>query len=232
MDFDVQNYAVVSIGSLDIWITESLVVSWVIMAILVVFAIVVRIKLRSFKEIPAGFQNVIEAIIEAFDKFAVNSTGPKLSWIGGWFFTVFSFLMVANMSGLVVGVRPPTADWPVPLALALVTFFLLQFVGLRYRGWDYVKSYFEPVFVFFPINVLGELSRPVALSFRLFGNVLGGMILLSLIYGLAPLALQIVLPFALHIYFDIFAGALQAFIFTVLSLTYLGLASTHSSENQ
>ena len=230
MNFDVQNYGVISIGSLDIWITESLVVSWAIMAILIIFAIVVRVKLRKFKEIPSGFQNVIEAIIEAFDKFAEKSAGPKLYWIGGWFFTVFMFLLLSNTSGLILFIRPPTADWPVPLSLALITLILLQFVGLRYRGWDYVKSFFKPVFIFFPVNILGELSRPVALSFRLFGNVLGGMILVSLIYGLAPAVLQFILPFALHIYFDIFAGVLQAFIFTVLSLTYLGVAATHSSE--
>ena len=230
MNFDVRNFGVVNIGNQELWITESMIVTWVIMAIMIVCAIFVRIKLRKFKEVPSGFQNVVEAIIESFDQFTVKSAGPKLSWLGGWFFTVFFFLMLSNTSGLVIFVRPPTADWPVPLALALTTLFLLQFAGIRYRGWDYVKSFFQPVFVFFPINILSELSRPMALSFRLFGNVLGGMILVSLIYGLAPVILQFVLPFALHIYFDIFAGVLQAFVFTVLSLTYLGLASTHSKE--
>jgi len=230
MNFDVRNFGVITIGSVDIWITESIIVAWGIMALLIIFAIIVRIKLRNFKEVPTGFQNVIELIIESFDSFVVRSAGPKLSWIGGWFFTVFSFLMVSNMSGLVLFIRPPTADWPIPLGLALITFILIQFVGLRYRGWDYIKSFFEPVFVFFPINILGELSRPIALSFRLFGNVLGGMILVSLVYALAPLVVRFFLPAVLHLYFDMFAGVLQAFIFTVLSLTYLGVAATHSSE--
>ena len=230
MNFDVRNFGVISIGSIDIWITEALIVTLGIMALLIIFAVIVRIKLRNFTEVPSGFQNVIELMIESFENFVIKSAGPKLAWLGGWFFTVFSFLLVSNMSGLLLFIRPPTADWPTPLSLALITFVLLQFVGLRYRGWNYVKSFFEPVFIFFPVNVLGELSRPVALSFRLFGNVLGGMILVSLVYALAPMVLMLVLPFALHIYFDIFAGALQAFIFTVLSLTYLGVASTHSDE--
>ena len=230
MNFDVRNFGVVHIGSFEIWITETLLVSWGIMLLLVIFAVIVRIKLRKFKEVPSGFQNVIELIVESFDSFVSKSAGPKLSWIGAWFFTVFCFLMLSNMSGLVLFIRPPTADWPTPLGLALITFVLLQFVGIRYRGWDYIKSFFEPVFVFFPVNVLGELSRPIALSFRLFGNVLGGMILVSLVYALAPMALRLILPAVLHLYFDVFAGILQAFIFTVLSLTYLGVASTHSSE--
>ena len=230
MNFDVRNFGVISIGPIDIWITESIIVAWGVMALLVVFAIIVRIKLTKFKDVPTGFQNVIEFAIESFDGLVNRSAGPKLSWIGGWYFTVFSFLLVSNVSGLILVIRPPTADWPIPLGLALITFLLIQFAGLRYRGWDYIKSLFEPVFVFFPINVLGEISKPIALSFRLFGNVLGGMILVSLVYGLAPLVVQLVLPAVLHLYFDVFAGVLQAFIFTVLSLTFIGVASTHSSE--
>jgi len=230
MNFDVRNFGVISIGPIDIWITESIIVAWGVMALLVVFAIIVRIKLTKFKDVPSGFQNVIEFAIESFDGLVNRSAGPKLSWIGGWYFTVFSFLLVSNVSGLILVIRPPTADWPIPLGLALITFLLIQFAGLRYRGWDYIKSLFEPVFVFFPINVLGEISKPIALSFRLFGNVLGGMILVSLVYGLAPLVVQLVLPAVLHLYFDVFAGVLQAFIFTVLSLTFIGVASTHSSE--
>jgi len=230
MNFDVRNFGVIDIGPIEIWITESIIVAWGIMALLIIFAIVVRIKLTKFKEVPTGFQNIIEIIVEAFEGLVIRSAGPKLAWLGGWFFTVFAFLMVSNMSGLILFIRPPTADWPIPLGLALITFFLINFAGLRYRGWDYIKSFFEPIFIFFPINILGEISKPIALSFRLFGNVLGGMILISLVYGLAPMFVQLVLPAVLHLYFDIFAGALQAFIFTVLSLTFVGVAATHSSE--
>ena len=231
MNFDVRNFGVISIGSIDVWITEALIVTLGIVALLIFFAIIVRIKLRKFSEVPTGFQNVVELMIESFENLVIRSAGPKLSWVGGWFFTVFSFLLISNLSGLFIFIRPPTADWPTPLSLALITLILLQFAGLRYRGWDYVKSFFQPIFIFFPVNVLGELSRPIALSFRLFGNVLGGMILLSLVYALAPMVLRLTLPFVLHVYFDIFAGALQAFIFTVLSLTYLGVTSTHSRES-
>jgi len=230
MNFDVRNLGVINLGSIEIWITESIVVAWAIMALLIIFAVVVRVKISKFKEVPTGFQNVVEIMVESFEGLVIRSAGPKLAWIGGWFFTVFAFLLVSNMSGLILFIRPPTADWPVPLGLALITFFLIQFAGIRYRGWGYIKSLFEPVFVFFPINILGEISKPIALSFRLFGNVLGGMILVSLVYGLAPMVVQLFLPAVLHLYFDIFAGGLQAFIFTVLSLTFVGVAATHPDE--
>ena len=229
MDFDVRNFGVINIGPIEVWITETLIVTWIIIAILTLFAIIVRIKLRSFTDEPKGFQNFIELTVEGFGKFFDNSAGEKLSVLGGWFFTVFAFLLVSNTIGI-FGVRPPSADWPLPLGLALITFILIQVVGLRYRGWGYLKSFFEPFFPFFPINVLGELARPISLSFRMFGNVLGGMILLQLVYGIAPVVLRFILPWALHVYFDIVSGMLQAFIFTVLSLTYLGVVSKTADE--
>jgi len=195
-----------------------------IMLILIIFAVVVRIKLSKFKEIPTGFQNFVELIVEMFENFVAGSAGAKLSWVGGWFFTVFSFLLLSNMSGVVWFVRPPTADWTVPLSLAIITVVLMQAVGVWYRGWDYISKFFKPFFLFLPINILGELSRPISLSFRLFGNVLGGMILVSLVYALTPTVVAMFLPVVLHAYFDVISGAMQAFVFTVLSLTYLGLA--------
>jgi F-type H+-transporting ATPase subunit a len=110
--------------------------------------------------------------------------------------------------------------------LAFASFLLFQFAGLMCRPKAYLKGIFlEPVFIFAPINVIGELAKPVAMSFRLFGNIIGGMILMQLLYGLAPYALRFVFPAALHLYFDLAAGALQAFIFTMLSITFVGIAA-------
>jgi len=230
LDFDIHTHWVFFIGSFEVWVTDTLIFTIAIMLLLILLAIVVRVKLRNFQEVPTGFQNFIELAVETFDKFVINSAGPKLAWMGGWFFTVFTFILVSNFSGLFVFVRPPTADWTVPLALAIITVGLMQFIGIKYRGWEFVKGFFKPVFLFFPINVLGELARPISLSFRLFGNVLGGMILVSLIYAIAPTIVAMILPVVLHAYFDIISGAMQAFVFTILSLTYMGLASAYSGE--
>jgi len=226
INFDINTYWVVNIGPIELWITDTLIVMGGIMLILIAFAIVVRIKLRKFQEIPTGFQNFVEFCVETFEGFVETNAGAKLSWVGGWFFTVFAFLLLSNMSGIFSFIRPPTADWSVPLALALITVVLMQAVGIWYRGKDYLKGFLKPMFLFLPMNILSEISRPISLSFRLFGNVLGGMILVSLVYALAPMVLALFLPVILHAYFDIISGALQAFVFTVLSLACLGLATS------
>jgi F-type H+-transporting ATPase subunit a len=219
-----KNIWILEIGGVEVWITQTIVNTWIIMAILIVFAVIVRIKLRNFKEEPTAFQNAVEMMVETFDRFVRGSAGEKLSYLGNWYFTVFVFILISNLSGI-IGMRPPTADWNMTLAIALSTFALIQFAGVKYRGWSYIKSFFEPNFVFFPLNLVGELARPISLSFRLFGNVLAGMIVMLLIYNVAPVAARFVLPAALHAYFDIASGAIQTYIFCVLSLSFIGGAA-------
>ena len=202
------------------YVTESMLASWIIMAVLVLFAVIVRIKLKSFQEVPKGFQNVVEAAVEMMSDFAKSTMGEGMEFFGGYFFGVFAFILLSNYSGL-VGLRPPTADLAATAALALCTFVLIHVTGIKRRGGRYFKEYFAPNPVFFVLNVVGELSKPISLAFRLFGNMLGGTIIIGLVYAMLPVALRIALPGVLHIYFDIFAGALQAFIFTVLSMTFI-----------
>lgn len=220
MNFNVDNLWVLKIGGLEIWITRTIFNTWIIMLILIAVAILVRVKLRKFTEIPKGFQNVIEAAVEMFDNFMQDTVGDRLMSLGTWFFTVFAFILVSNLSG-VFGLRPPTADWTTTFALSLATFVIMNFMGIKYRKKAYIKSFFEPHPVFFPLNFLGELAKPVSLSFRLFGNVLAGLILMTLVYSLAPMLLRFGIPAALHAYFDVFLGALQTYIFCVLSLMFI-----------
>jgi len=228
LDFTIKNLWVFKIGGVEVWITETIVNTWIIMLVLTIFALVVRMNLRKFRPVPSGFQNVVEAIIEAFDGFVQSSAGEKLMFLGNWYFMAFFFILTSNLSGL-VGLRPPTSDWTVTFAFALVTFVLIQVVGVKFRKGAYVKSFFEPHPVFFPLNLIGELARPISLSFRLFGNILGGMILISLIYTLAPIYVRFAIPVALHAFFDVIAGVLQTYIFCVLSLSFIGaMAATDS----
>ena len=224
MDFGVKNLWVIDIAGVEVWITETIVNTWIIMLLLTAVAVFVRLKLRAFKEIPAGFQNAVEAIIETFDGFVRGAVGDKFMYLGNWFFMVFAFVLVSSLSGI-VGLRPPTADWATTFALAMATFALIQAMGVAHRKGRYLKSFFEPTFVFFPLNIIGELARPISLSFRLFGNVLAGMIFMSLVYGLLPIYMRFALPAALHAYFDLFSGVLQTYVFCVLSLTFISTAS-------
>lgn len=220
MDFSVENIRVLNIGGVEVWITRTIFNTWLIMLFLVALAVIVRLRLRKFTEIPKGFQNAVESVIEIFEGFALNALGEKLLPLGKWFFTVFAFILASNLSGM-IGLRPPTADWATTFALALATFILIQAMGIRYRKGQYIKSFFEPHPVFFPLNAIGELARPISLSFRLFGNVLAGFILITLVYNLTPIFARFGLPAALHAYFDLFSGVLQTYIFCILSMMFI-----------
>ncbi|MGI5935874.1 MAG: F0F1 ATP synthase subunit A [Oscillospiraceae bacterium] len=220
LDFNIDNLWVLEIGGVEIWITRTIFNTWIIMAVLIAVALFLRFKLRRMEVIPRGVQNAVEAVVEIFDGFMRNTGGEKLMTLGKWFFAVFAFIFVSNISGL-AGLRPPTADWATTIALALATFVMIQAMGIKYRKKAYLKSFFEPIFIFFPLNLIGELARPISLSFRLFGNVLAGMILMTLVYQMAPIILQFGIPAALHAYFDLFMGALQTYIFCALSIMFI-----------
>ena len=220
MGLNVDNLWVLNIAGVEVWITETIFNTWLIMLFLIVLAIVTRIKLRNFKIIPTGFQNAIEAVVETFHNFAVNTLGEKLSYIAPWFFMVFVFLLSSSLFS-VFGLRAPTADWATTFALAFASFALMLFMGFKHQKGEYLKSFFEPHFIFFPLNLIGELAKPVSLSFRLFGNMLSGTIILTLYYALTPIFVQFGIPSLLHAVFDVIFGALQTYIFVIISLMYV-----------
>lgn len=190
------------------------------MAIVLVLAIFLRIKMLSFRDEPSGLQNFLEFIVETMENFTKSTIGKELAGLDAYFFGVFAVILLSNYSGL-FGLRPPTADLSTTLALALTTFAMIHILGIRNQKGKYFKEYLEPVPLFLPMNIIGELSKPISLSFRLFGNMLGGYIIMRLVYALLPRAFTFLLPSVLHFYFDLFAGALQAFIFVVLSMTFI-----------
>jgi len=227
VDFSINVYGYIPItDDIFILITASTITTWIVMGLLVVLGIVVRVQSRKWDSAkkPTRLQNIMEMCVETFERFFRSSASEKIDYLAPWFFSLFAFLLFSNVVG-VVGLRNPTADWGVTFPLAATSFVLIQFVGFRYRPKEHLKGFIEPMFLFLPLNIMGELAKPISLSFRLFGNVLGGFILMSLLYGLAPLAVRLIFPVALHLYFDLAAGVLQAFIFTVLSLTFVGLAA-------
>ena len=220
MDLNIDNLWVFHIGGVEVWITRTIFNTWIIMLILILLAVIARIKFRSFKEIPSGLQNVIETIIEMFDNFAGETLGVKLSYISPWFFTVFVFILSSSLLS-VFGLRAPTADWATTFALALASFIIMFVMGLAHQKGNYLKGYFNPHPIFFPLNLLGELAKPVSLSFRLFGNMLSGTIILTLYYALTPMFVQIGIPTLFHAFFDVIFGAIQTYIFVIISLMYI-----------
>jgi len=231
MDFNIQVRGILQIGNIELMITESMINTWIISGILILFAAVVRAKLKNFKEIPTGFQNVVEYIVEFFDNFVKSTAGERLSYLGNWYFMVFLFIVVSNTSGALLMplmMRPPTADWAVNFTLACCTLVILHAMSIRYKKRKYFKQYLEPFFIFLPINVISELARPISLSFRLFGNVVSGLIIVSLLYGMAPIFVQFGFPLIAHAFFDLFAGFIQAYVFVIVSMSLIGILSQPS----
>lgn len=220
MILNIDNLWVLNVAGVEVWITETIFNTWLIMLFLIVLALIARIKLKSFKVIPTGPQNVIESVVEIFDNFAGDALGEKLSYISPWFFMVFVYLLSCCVFS-VFGFRAPSADWATTFALAFASFSLMLIMGFKHRKGQYLKSFFEPHFIFFPLNLIGELAKPVSLSFRLFGNMLSGTIILTLYYGLTPLFVQFGIPVFLHAFFDVVFGAIQTYIFVIISLMYV-----------
>ncbi|MBQ7266499.1 MAG: F0F1 ATP synthase subunit A [Firmicutes bacterium] len=219
LDVESKIFGSFHIGPYEVWITQTVVTTWVIMAALILLALIFRLKLKNYKEKPSGSQNVIELIVEFMDNFARSTMTDEYAYFGNWFFGVFCFVLVSNLSGL-LGFRPPTADLCTTLGVTLTTFFLIHFMGIKKGKGGYFKGYLEPLPLLLPINIISELATPISLSFRLFGNILGGMIIMAMVYQL-PRFLNFGIPAVLHIYFDVFAGCIQTVIFVMLSMTFI-----------
>lgn len=224
MDFGAKIIA--NVGGVNI--TQTMMNTWIILIFLTIVALILRAKINKFTDVPTTkLQNIVEFIIETMENFTIQNMGEKYKYFGNWFFGVFCFILVSNYIGL-LSFRSPTADLGTTLALSLSTFTLIHFMGIKVNGEAYFKSYMEPMPLLLPLNIIGEIATPISLSLRLFGNILGGTIIMGLINSALQnghVILQIIgfgaITPVLHAYFDVFAGFLQTFIFVILSMTFI-----------
>ena len=163
----------------------------------------------------------------------INQSLPRFSF-GHFTFitTTFCFILACNIVSIIPWMEEPTTDLNTTLALGLTAFFYTQWASISAIGlWPYIKEYFSPFFIMFPLHVVGKLATIISISFRLFGNIFGGSIISSIWFGSIKgnFALEVIglvsgINLLLTIFFGIFEGFLQAFVFGMLSLTYLSLA--------
>lgn len=214
-----------------VFITETVINTWIIMAVLVIVSIILT---RNMKLVPEGKQNVAEIIVTMLTGLVGSSMGKDKIGFTPYMGTLMIYIMIANLWGL-IGMRAPTADLNTTFALSILTFFLIHGFAIKRKGvGGWIKGQFlEPVAVLFPLNLISEIATPVSLAFRLFGNIVGGMIIMTLVYGALGSILSGVLPIpifmlgipaVLHAYFDVFAGVLQSFIFTMLTMVFVSMA--------
>lgn len=203
-----------------LWITTTHVSILIVDVALIIFFLLVRKKMKHPNDVPKGLQNVAEIIVEMLDNMVKGSLGENAGKFANYIGSIFIFILISNISGI-FGLRPPTADYGVTLPLGLLSFCIIQYNNIKHNKLGAVKSLMEPIPLFLPVNLIGEIAVPISLSLRLFGNVLSGTVMMALIYGLIPVFCRFGIPSVLHVYFDLFAGAIQTYVFCMLTMTYV-----------
>ncbi len=230
---------IVGFGDSGVFITETVFFAIIVAVVMVVLALwsAHRLELR-----PKGKQVVAEMIVEGIYKLTEGTMGKHNSRFAPYIGTLFIFLLLANSLGL-WGFRPVTADVNTAFALALTTCFLMQYNGIKSMGFGgKIKHMCSPYPFMLPLKIIEEVSFPISLGFRLFGNILGGAIVMALIFTALeagshalhlpiPL-LQAVIPLPFNLFFDVFEPILQAFIFTMLTMVFVSMEIViHGSED-
>ena len=199
--------------------TETILMTWIVMASLILFGFLAT---RKIGFLPNPFQVVGELFVNAFydltrdalDEDMVKTYFPLIC-------TLFMFLLLSNWLGIIPKLSEPTKDLNTPLGLGVLGFVIAHHAGIKAKGFkNYVKEYFQPIFFMAPLNIIGELAKVVSISFRLYGNILGGAIIILVV---SHLIYSLVLPPFLIAFFSLFIGTIQAFVFTMLTLVYISV---------
>jgi F-type H+-transporting ATPase subunit a len=203
-------------------------------AIVMALGLVMRAKVTS--GVPGKLQLLWELLVEQVSDLAASAIGPEGAPFVGLGLTIGIFILVCNWLAFVPSgdpgfLAPPTGDVNLPLALALIVFFTVHYNSVKARGLGgYVKHYAQPYAALTPINVIEEITKPITLTFRLFGNIFSGVLMISVIVTLIPpylswIGLAIWKPFD-----ELFIGAIQAFIFALLTIMYLGMGMSRDQH--
>ena len=200
---------VFSIGRVGI--AESVVVTWIIMAVVVAASILLTSRLKV--ENPGRGQLMFETAVTSLQNIGKGIVGEEGERYAPYLTAVLLYLGIANLIGI-LGFKPPTKDLNVTAALALMSIILIEFAGIRAKGIKrWLKDFTEPVALVTPINVLEIVIKPLSLCMRLFGNVLGAFVVMKLIEHVLPVGL----PVVFGLYFDLFDGLIQAYVFVFLT---------------
>lgn len=198
-------------------VPESCVITWIIMGVLVIASILL---VRKLKTVPTGSQCLLEIGISWLNNFFLEILGPKGKKYLPVLETLIIYIGVSNLVGL-FGLRPPTKDMNVTVALALIAIVLIQYCSIREKGVKgWLKGFKEPMPIMLPINILELVIKPLSLCMRLFGNVLGAFVVMELIKLIVPVGLPVVFSF----YFDVFDGLIQAYVFVFLTSLFMAEA--------
>ncbi|MDO4621599.1 MAG: F0F1 ATP synthase subunit A [Eubacteriales bacterium] len=194
---------------------ESIVVSWIVMAVLLLVSLWLTHGMTV--QNPGKRQLLAEFVVQWLDNFTEGMLGEHGKQYGQYIATVLMFIGLCNITGI-FGMKPPAKDMNVTIALALMSIILIEAAGIRaktFKGW--LKAFSQPIAIVTPINILELVIRPLSLCMRLFGNVLGAYVIMALIEFILPVGL----PIVFSLYFDIFDGFIQAYVFVFLTSLFI-----------
>ena len=199
--------------------TQTILMTWIVMAALILFGFLAT---RKKGLLPNPFQVVGEIFVTAFRSLTVDALGEDMA---KKYFplicALFMFLLLCNWLGIIPELSEPTKDLNTTLGLGIMGFCIAHYSGIRAKGFkEYAKGYMEPIFFMAPLNLISEISKVISISFRLFGNIMGGAIIILVV---SHLVYSLLLPPLLNCFFGLFVGTIQAFVFTMLTLVYINV---------
>ncbi len=210
-------------------ITETIVLGWFVIAVITAFVLWIT---HDMKKVPSKKQAIAELIVTTVNNLVDENMGKEHRGYCPYIATLFSYSILGSLISM-IGLRSVTADFNTTITWALITFVFITYAKIKTNGLGgYIKGYFSPIFLMSPLNVISEIATPVSMAFRHFGNIAGGMVITSLIYfaltglsnalGLSIPIFTIGVPAVLSVYFDLFSGFMQAYIFISLSMAFIG----------
>lgn len=216
--------------------SQTIIFTWIILILLFLISLLARQMLKDPDSVSAF---IVISYVKSFYNL-VNQTLGFFSYNHFAFITsLFTFILFCNIISIIPWLEEPTTDVNTTLALGLISFLYVQITSIKVNGFvGYVKEFFLPFFLLFPLNVIGELAKIVSISFRLFGNIFGGSIIarlwLSAISGsiiTELLGIFFGVNLIITAFFVLFEGFIQAFVFSMLTLTYLSVAIQHEEAH-
>jgi F-type H+-transporting ATPase subunit a len=212
------DFVIVEWGALRL--NATIVYTWLVMAAVAGIARLITLRLTD-AETPSRWQNLLEVLVtgmrDQIQQVSQQEPGRYLPFIG----TLFLFIATSNILAVVPGFLPPTGSLSTTTALALCVFIAVPLYGVAERGaLGYLRTYVQPTFLMLPFNILGEISRTVALAVRLYGNVMSGTILAAILIGIIPFFFPVLMQLL-----GLLTGLIQAYIFAVLAMVYIAAAT-------
>lgn len=207
---------------------DTIIYTWAVLAVILVLSIGARFFLHKYRSV---IHFIVKSSLRVCLSFVHTNVGSTYVPHALFIFFIFSFILLCNWIALLPGLEEPTRDLNTTLALGCVSFFYKEYYMIKTHGIQaYISEFLQPFFIMLPLNIIGHFSKIISISFRLFGNIFGGSVIMGLYsHALSGSLLAHLLSIIsgvnliMMLFFVIFEGLIQAFVFTILTATYLGL---------